>query len=273
MTLPRLSGGSFYDRHPVYGDAKLLVRTVAKISALRMQEEVGMRECERQEPSKLRRGSSPHFRQNCPSRDRLAPLLKPAHHYKGAGAHNLHLRLYQNEPMSYSSGYLHHNNNPYNNPRGRPQDVWDGAVLRIVPMISSANRKIGRKALLITCYKPQLPRNSRRGLRTCTVAARVNSLDFLAVALSLAPLPPSCFQAGRPAQLQVLRTLPMNLRQVQVTSPAPSHPSSSHTDLPTPSSTVPPSLNFFQLSRQSLPHRKRTLPISISASSSIITTL
>ena len=118
--------------------------------------------------------------------DRLAPLLNPAHHYKEAGARDLHLCLYQNEPMSYGQQQPPRNKDPH----GRPWDVWDGVILQKVPIIRSENLKISRKSLLVTCYENRNShRNPRRSLRTCAVAARVGSLDLLAAALSLASVP------------------------------------------------------------------------------------
>ena len=62
-----------------------------------------MRERERQEASKLRRGGSPLFRRNSPSRGSPRASPEPGvHRNRDAGPRDPHLRLYQNEPMSYS---------------------------------------------------------------------------------------------------------------------------------------------------------------------------
>ena len=137
--------------------------------------------------------------------------------------------------------------------------------MRIVPIISSTNLKIGRKALLITCYENRNSRrNSHRGLRTCTVATRVGSLDFLAVALSLAPLPrrasrPATHPAPRPPSAPrepstgasgQLSSIPPVLQPYQPAA--------------TPSSTVAPSLDFCQGPPKSAPPQEDVANIKIS---------
>jgi len=59
-----------------------------------------------------------------------------------------------------------------NNPLGRSWGAWDGAALRIAPLISSASPGIGRKALLVTCHHNDSS-NPSRSPGICAVAARV----------------------------------------------------------------------------------------------------
>ena len=185
-----------------------------------------MRECERQEPSKLHRGSSLLFR-----RGRIVHhgIGFAAHHCKGAGAHNLHRRPYQNEPMLYIRRLPPSQQQPSQQPpwpasghsgRSNSADSTHNSLCKPQDRSQSSSDYLLRKPQL-----PPRPQDIHGGNPS-------GFSGFLGGSLVIRPPSPSNFQAGRPAQLQVLRALPVNLRQVQVANPAPSRPFSSPTDPP-----------------------------------------
>lgn len=105
---------------------------------------------------------------------RLAHPLNPARTTPGTLAHAIRTcDSTRTNPYRTASS-----NNPHNNPLGRSWGGWDGAALRIVRIISSASREIGRKALLVTCHHNDSrnpSRNPSRSLGICAAAAPVGS--------------------------------------------------------------------------------------------------